>query len=209
LTEAGFRGPDLWYGRVADPTGVFEIRAERPDREQQEILRTLTVPSFVTVVGEAVFFPGEEGPGVLLLTIRESDRDIRDRWILRTAEITGERLALITDTLRSGTGPGPATTALGQYALNASGIADLARMACHALEAVISSPGTARPQEEITAAVLAIIRESAGKKGISYDDLAALAGKSGIGRRELREAVRILLEEDECYQPAREVFRPL
>lgn len=208
LTAAEQRGPGLWYGRVADPTGVFEIRAERPDREQQEVLRDLAAPSFVTVVGEAVFFTGDKGPGVSLLHIQESDREMRDRWIVRTAEITCDRLALLAETLSSGTGPVPVITALRQYTIGVEGIRDLAGMVSHALEGV-SSPGAGRSKEEITAAVLAIIRESAGKKGISYDDLAVIAGKSGIGARELREAVRVLLEEDECYQPAREVFKPL
>ncbi len=209
LTAADQRGPDRWYGRVADPTGVFEIRGERPDREQQEVLRDLAVPAFVTVFGEAVFFPGNEGPAVSLLTIQESDRTIRDRWIVRTAEVTGDRLVLLANALRSGTGPEPVLTALRRYAITADGIRDLAGMVCHALDGVTSFQGAVRQQEEITASVLAIIRESAGKKGISYDDLAVIAGKSGIGSRELREAVRILLEEDECYQPVREVFKPL
>ena len=209
LTEADQRGPDLWYGRVADPTGVFKIRAERPDREHQEVLRNLSIPSFVTVVGEAAFFSGDAGPAVSLFQIQESDRTVRDRWILRTAEVTGDRLAVLTETIRSGTGPIPAITAIRQYSLTAADIRDLAGMVCQALEAVAPSAGAALPQEEITATVLTIVREAAGKKGIPFEDLAIIAGKSGIGNRELREALRILLEEDECYQPAREVFKPL
>jgi len=209
LTESDQRGPDLWYGRVADPTGVFEVRAERPDREQQQVLRDLSTPSFVTVVGEAVFFSGDAGPGVSLLQIQESDRTIRDRWILRTAEITGDRLVTLTEAFCSGTGPIPAVTAIRQYSMTPADIRDLAGMVCQALDGVTPSAGTAPPQEEIKAAVLAIIREAAGNKGISFEDLAVISEKSGIGGRELREAVRILLEEDECYQPAREVFKPL
>lgn len=209
LTAADQRGPDLWYGRVADPTGVFEIRGERPDREQQDVLRDLTAPAFVTVLGEAVFFPGNEKPAVSLLHIQESDRAIRDRWIIRTAGITSDRLSLLAEAFRSGSGPPPVLAACNRYAITADDIRELAGMVCHALDGVTSAPGAVRPQEEITEMVLAIIRESAGRKGISYDDLASIAGKSGIGGRELREAVRILLEEDECYQPAREVFKPL
>ncbi len=209
LTETGFRGPDRWSGRVADPTGVFEIRAERPDREQQDALRDLSVPSFVTVTGEAVFFSGDAGPGVLLHSLGESTRAIRDRWVIRTAEITGGRIALLTDALRSGTGPGPVVAALEQYAMTGNCIREMAGMVCHALDGVMPSSEASRSQEDIAAAVLAIIKESGGKKGISYDDLAAIAGASGIGGRELREAVRFLLEEDECYQPAREVFKSL
>jgi hypothetical protein len=194
---------------VADPTGVFGIRAERPDREQQQVLRDLATPSFVTVVGEAVFFSGDAGPGISLLQIQESDRAVRDRWVLRTAELTSDRLANLAETFRSGTGPIPAATAIRQYSMTAADIRDLASMVCHALGGVAPSAGTALPQEELKAAVLAIIRESAGNKGISFDDLTVIAGKSGIGGRELREAVRVLLEEDECYQPAREVFKPL
>jgi RPA family protein len=209
LTEADQRGPDLWFGRVADPTGVFGIRAERPDREQQQVLRDLATPSFVTVLGEAVFFSGDTAPGISLLQIQESDRTVRDRWVLRTAEITSDRLVNLAETFRSGSGPIPAATAIRQYGMTAADIRELVGMVCQALSGVAPSAGTALPQEEMKAAVLAIIRESAGNKGISFDDLAVIAGKSGIGGRELREAVRLLLEEDECYQPAREVFKPL
>jgi len=209
LTETGFRGPDRWHGRVADPTGVFEIRAERPDREQQDALRDLSVPSFVTVAGEAVFFSGDAGPGVLLDTISESDRGVRDRWVVRTAEITVGRIAVLADALSSGAGPEPVLAALKQYDVTGDVLQELAGMVCHALDGVTSSSRPSRSKEEISEAVLAIIRESGGKKGISYDDLAAIAKTSGIGGQELREAVRVLLEEDECYQPAREVFKAL
>jgi DNA replicative helicase MCM subunit Mcm2 (Cdc46/Mcm family) len=57
--------------------------------------------------------------------------------------------------------------------------------------------------------ILTIIRESAGVKGIPLSDIVTQAGRSGIGEREVRETIRILIEEDECYQPAKEVFKPL
>ncbi|HPM62083.1 MAG TPA: hypothetical protein PK955_06355, partial [Methanoregulaceae archaeon] len=57
--------------------------------------------------------------------------------------------------------------------------------------------------------VLSIIRDSAGKRGVPFDELVILAGKAGIPETMVREVVRLLLEEDECYQPARDVFKPL
>lgn len=212
LTETEQRGPDRWYGRVADPTGVFEVRANRPDAVNREALRQIEPPAFVTVMGEAQFFSGtkDSGPGISLIQIQVSDRVIRDRWILRTAEISIARLVTLSEMIRSGSGPaGCATAAIRQYTITEENIRELAGMVGHALSSTALTMETIPDRDGIKENILAIIRESAGLKGIPLPDLITKAGRSGIGEREVREAVRSLIEEDECYQPAKEVFKPL
>lgn len=212
LTETEQRGPDRWYGRVADPTGVFEVRANRPDAVNREVLRQIEPPAFVTVMGEAQFFSGtkDSGPGISLIQIQVSDRVIRDRWILRTAEISIARLVTLSEMIRSGCGPaGCATAAILQYTITEENIRELAGMVGHALSSTAPTMETIPDRDGIKENILAIIRESAGLKGIPLPDLITKAGRSGIGEREVREAVRSLIEEDECYQPAKEVFKPL
>lgn len=208
LTENDHRGAGSFYGRLADPTGVFELRAERPDAGLQASLSVISPPAFVTVIGQARL--GRNGlPFIELHEIREVDRTVRDLWIIRTAEITAQRLTRLKETLVSGTGDEGISAAITAYQVTGAEIRDLAGMVCTALGQV-DGPG---PGDEGDPAgrekVLALIRESAGKKGIALEDLIQLAAGSGLDETAVRRAVRVLLEEDECYQPARDVFRPL
>jgi len=208
LTENDQKGRDAFYGRLADPTGVFELRAERPDTGLQAALSAIRPPAFVTVIGSARL--GSTGvPYLDLHEIREVDRAVRNLWIIRTAEITAERLILLREALQSGSGNEEITAAITAYQVTEADISTLAGMACTALGQVdgIALAGESDPAVKET--VLALIRESAGKKGIPLEELISLAAGSGIDETTVRKAVRVLLEEDECYQPARDVLKPL
>lgn len=211
LTEKGQHSGDYLYGRVADPTGVFQVRKMRPDAGLKEVIAGIDIPAFVTVLGQAraTVHSADPAPYIELLEIREVDRTVRDTWIVRTAELTCSRLTLLKEALRSGTGSREFVLAIEEFQIDNALIGPLADMACRALAQV----GAPSPPEELHAEtrekVLSIIRESAGKKGLPLDELIGLAGTSGIDEKAVRQAVRALLEEDECYQPAREVYKPL
>ena len=211
LTEKGQNSGDYLYGRVADPTGVFEIRKIRPDAGLQAGFAGIDIPAFVTVTGRArvTAHGADPAPYIELLEIKEVDRTVRDTWIVRTAELTCSRLSLMKEAVRSGTGSHEFVHALSEFQIGSSVIRSLAEMVGSALDQVADTS----PPEGIHAAVrekvLSIIRESAGKKGMPLDELIGLAGTSGIDETTVRQTVRILLEEDECYQPAREVYKPL
>jgi hypothetical protein len=112
--------------------------------------------------------------------------------------------------IRSGSGPaGCVTAAIRQYTITEENIRELAGMVGHALTSTAPTRETIPDRDGIKEKILTIIRESAGLKGIPLPDLITTAGRYGIGEREVREAVRSLIEEDECYQPAKEVFKPL
>lgn len=211
LTEKKQNGTELFYGRVADPTGVFELRKFRPDTELLASLSTIGSPAFVTVLGQArAGSPSSHAvPFVELIEIREVDRRIRDTWIIRTAEITFERLSLMKELIGSGRGEGPLALAASEFGMTDPALRDLAAMACRALGQVASSSGSPAADPGVKERILGMIRESAGKKGLPLADLIELAGRSGIDQAAVREALRALLEEDECYQPAREVYKPL
>jgi RPA family protein len=200
-----------FYGRVADPTGVFEIRKMRPDAGLQTAISGIEVPAFVTVLGQArVMTDGENpSPYIELVEIRGAERMIRDLWIVRTAELTFERLSLMRDAIGSGTGSDPFVRAISEFQMTQSALGSLAEMACRALEHVVDPSEKEATDSRVKEKVLSIIRESAGKKGMPLEELIRLAEKSGIDETAVRQSVMTLLEEDECYQPAREVYKPL
>jgi RPA family protein len=211
LTEKEQNTADLFYGRVADPTGVFELRKVRPDTGLQAAISGIEPPAFVTVIGQARMTSGSADPSPYLEVheVREVDRRIRDTWIIRTAELTGDRLSLMRKAIRSGTGSDEIIGAIAEFQVGCPDIEHLAGMACRALSQVAGIPGKDETRPEVREKVLSIIRESAGKRGVPLDELIGLAGKYGIDEKGVRQAVRTLLEEDECYQPAREVYKPL
>jgi hypothetical protein len=211
LTEKGQNGGDYFYGRVADPTGVFELRKIRPDAGLQAAISGIDTPAFVTVIGQARMNTNcaNPAPYIELLEMREVDRPTRDTWIIRTAELTCERLSLMKEALESGSGRDEFVQAISEFRVSTSSIGKLAEMACNALDQVADISGKGGIKTEVKEKVLSIIRESAGKKGIPLDELITLTGRSGIDEKAARLAIRTLLEEDECYQPARDTYKPL
>jgi RPA family protein len=211
LIELQNRGKDYWEGRVADPSGVFEIRAERPDAFLRQAILDLTPPCFVTILGEAK--PGRitppAPPAIRLLEVVGTDRAVRDIWTIRTAETTVHRLSLLVNAIRTGTADEQILSALRFYK---TAEADVREMADTVQKALATVSGPARVEvrdEDIREKVLSIIRESAGKSGVSLDVIIERAGQDGIDSARVREAVRALVLDDECYQPARDMFKPL
>jgi RPA family protein len=211
LIELQTRGKDYWTGRVADPSGVFEIRAERPDAYLRQALLDLTPPCFVTILGEAK--PGRgtppASPTIKLLEISETDRAVRDTWTVRTAETTVRRLSLLVNAIRAGTADAEVMAALGFYGTAEADVREMAETVQQALASVRGHSRENVRDEDVREKVMTIIRESAGKSGISLDVIIDRAGQEGIDGGRVREAVRDLVLDDECYQPARDMFKPL
>jgi uncharacterized protein len=211
LIELHTRGKDYWTGRVADPSGVFEIRAERPDAFLEQVLLDLIPPCFVTILGEAK--PGRGtppgSPTIRLLEIVETERSVRDIWTIRTAETTVRRLSLLVSAMRTGTADADILSALRFYKTGEADVREMAETVKQALATVREQSGKDVSDEDIREKVLAIIRESAGSSGISLGTILDRAGQQGIDEGRVREAVRALVLDDECYQPARDMFKPL
>jgi len=84
--------------RVADPTGVFLVRATSREPETLTALAAVTPPAFLAVLGYAV--GGRNGPSVHPVSVAPVDRGTRDRWLLRTADLTAARLDAVLARLR-------------------------------------------------------------------------------------------------------------
>jgi RPA family protein len=211
LLEIQRRGPDFWTGRVADPSGVFEFRTGQADSHLRQGLKDLAPPVFVTLLGEAR--PGRPQPAarpvVSVVEMGETARSVRDLWILRTAELTTARLFEMRTIIRTGTGNETATAAVAMYGTTETDIREMAETVYQMLAGISSPSRNTMNNKEVRETVLAIIRESAGAGGISLELIIDAAGKSGIDESSARDAVKTLVEEDECYQPARNVFKPL
>jgi RPA family protein len=211
LTELERKGPDLWIGRVADPTGVFAFSTERSDSSSRQVLQDLSPPSFVTLLAKARPGTGKAPapPSLALLEIAQTERSVRDLWVIRTAERTVERLFVMLDALHSGSGDPAIAAVLSHYRTTESDLKEMAEVVYRALATVSESSVSTVTDEAVRERVLEIIRESAGKSGIPLEDIIEAAGRSGIDRNRAREAVKALVDEDECYQPARGFFKPL
>ncbi len=211
LIELEHKGPDRWIGRVADPSGVFAFSTEQSDSSLRRVLQDISPPSFVTLLAKARPGAGKvpAAPSLALLEIAQTERSVRDLWIIRTAELTMERLFVMLDALRSGSGDPVVTAALSHYRTTESDLKEMADVVNRALAIVAISSGSTVTDEAVRERVLAIIRESAGKSGIPLEDIIEAAGRSGIDGNRAREAVKALINEDECYQPARGFFKPL
>ncbi|MDD5616217.1 MAG: DNA-binding protein [Candidatus Methanoperedens sp.] len=164
VTEVENIGKDnsLWRGRVADPTGVFTVYAGHYQPEAAIFLSELNIPAYVAVVGKARKFEPEDGSvytSVRPEDINNADEELRDRWVLDTAERTLERINYIEDALSSGKsgndlkeyllGKGTnavladgAVKAIEHYKDLDKTIAELKNAVIHAIEAVASDRET-------------------------------------------------------------------
>ena len=96
---------DLWRARVVDPSGVFIVYAGQYQPEAAISLSTMEVPAYVSVVGKARIYEPEDGSVFVSIRPEEInivDADIRDRWIVDTAELTLDRIDAFSVALKSG-----------------------------------------------------------------------------------------------------------
>jgi len=106
LTETDDVGNDdeYWQGRVVDPTGTFFVYAGQYQSEAMSILRELEPPAYVAVLGKPRIY--ETDSGEINVTVRPEritvvDSDVRNRWVVETADRTMDRIV----EFRDGTSP--------------------------------------------------------------------------------------------------------
>jgi RPA family protein len=81
--------------RVADPTGTFFVSAGSYQPEAMHQLEQLTAPLFVSVIGKPNIYNSQDGRHLVSLRaeiIAQVDKDVRDCWLIETAERTLDRL---------------------------------------------------------------------------------------------------------------------
>ena len=101
LTEVSETG-DMVNSRIADPTGVFNLVIGGRNTALAEALRNLPIPTFVTVTGRSQIYQ-KDGRFVLSVrpdSVQNINRQVRDQWVLSTAQLTLGRLYLMNEALR-------------------------------------------------------------------------------------------------------------
>jgi hypothetical protein len=96
LTEIESVNDDVLRARIVDPTGAFVVYAGQYQPDEMAALERLDPPAFVAVTGKARTFSPDDSDRVFTSIRPESinvvDAETRDRWVVRTAEHTVERV---------------------------------------------------------------------------------------------------------------------
>jgi len=222
----------LWRARVADPTGTFYVSAGQYQPEAALALSKIEPPAFVAIVGKSRTYSPEEG--ILYVSVRPEkvmvvDADMRDYWVLETAQATLRRISAVEDALQMETPNTEELVKLGHGKTLAEGVVksiahyndlDLVRyraMVSDSLEELLperrrepSLPEEVGAPDEIEEAedfdkeelVLGVIGKlDKGGKGAPWDGIVTETGKAGIAKEELEELINSLLDKGLIYEP--------
>lgn len=199
VTESG----DMVHTRLADPTGAFELVIGGRNTPLAETIRTIPVPSFVTVSGRAQMYvkSGVVHVSVRPDYIRKVDRHIRDRLVLVTAKSTLLRLKLINLAILGACTDTHILTPIRHYSITEAGINKLALMVENAVQTVRSVSGEMPALPDIQTVVMELMTAGDRPEGVAVDDIIRQAAESGIPQEAVLAAIESLIIDDECYQP--------
>ncbi|MDI6719465.1 MAG: hypothetical protein QMD46_07645 [Methanomicrobiales archaeon] len=205
LVEVKGRRGGVMHARIADPSGGFSLEAGWQQPEVAEVLDTLPIPGFVAVTATACLFQKGSRSSVRVRpeTLWASDRAARDVWVMRTAELTLERLERLLAAVRGGAAEPALRAAIAHYGISEAQLRELGGMVESALLSVREEePPPPSPPREILLALLADCTEPT-----PIDLLIARAGERGCPPAEAKAALEALLAEGECYMPRRGLIR--
>jgi RPA family protein len=101
LTDVERVSGDVIRARIADPTGTFVVYAGQYQPDARGTFESSEPPEFVALTGKARTFSPDDSDEVYASIRPESvgivDAETRDRWALRTAERTVERVDTMAD----------------------------------------------------------------------------------------------------------------
>jgi RPA family protein len=210
LTEV-FENGDMLRCRISDPTGVFEIVIPSVRSELFTIVKKTPVPSFVAITGTAQMY---QRKGLYMLSVRPEsvqtvDRTVRDIWVLRTADMTLDRLENLTKAMREKPVDPMSRTVMEHYRTTPKTVQELIRMVESALSSVGASVPSVQSLVNPNERILAIIKEHQGISGISAQDVIAHAALQGVSADTATEVIKDLISQDECYQPQKGILKLL
>ncbi|MDD3041446.1 MAG: DNA-binding protein [Methanosarcinaceae archaeon] len=223
---------DMWKARVVDPTGAFTVYAGQFQPEASIFFSTVEVPAFVALSGKARVFEPEAGSVFVSVRAEEVnvvDEELRNRWVVDTAEQTVERLEAFSKALSSGF----SGFELSEYLVKTGVPAELAEGISLALEQEggrhhgeflrqlggalkeglralnLDSKDAEGAEADIKEFALELMREMGKGKGVDYGIFLKEAAFRGVPEETVEEAVRSLLAEGQCYEPRIGVIRPV
>lgn len=140
LTAVEWVNDETLRARVADPTGTFVIYASQYQQEARAALDELSPPAFVAVTGKANAFE-PDGSDRTYTSIRPEavatvDRATRDRWTVRTARLTFDRIGRMATVLADDVHDEHVARAIEEYAATLGYLAALFEAGVAALEVV-------------------------------------------------------------------------
>lgn len=197
--------------RISDPTGVFELVVGSMQAELLDLARKIPQPSFLSAVGKVQIYQRQGSSAVSLRpeSFQVTDRGVRDAWVVRTADMTLDRLAAVTGAVLGQTGNPLYRQVVNHYQLTPERIRELVEMVQSALSTVRLSGGSVQPPPDPQERILALIREHQGVRGIPIGDVVTRAVLEGIAEDTAQEVIRDLLCRDECYQPQKGMIKLL
>ncbi|WP_440945941.1 RPA family protein [Methanosarcina sp. T3] len=227
LDSIGSTQNEMWKARIVDPTGAFTVYAGQYQPDASIFFSTVRVPAFIALTGKARIYEPE--PGSVFISIRAEeanvvDEEIRNRWVVDTAEQTVDRLETFSEALASGY----RGETLREYLLERGVSEELSEGISIALERDRFPREFAKQlrisireglkaldfeAEDTTGAVdqkefvLELLREMGGGKGVDYAAFVDTAVSKGIPEEVVEEVVRSLLEGGQCYEPRIGIIR--
>ena len=210
LTEVSETG-DIVNSRIADPTGVFNLVIGGRNTSLAKAFRNLSIPSFVTVTGRSQIYQKD---GRFVVSVRPEyvqnvNRQVRDQWVLSTAQSTLGRLFLMNQALQGACTDDHVLAAFHHYSITKSRLRELAVMVEGAVNTVQTVEGELPVQPDVRTVVMDLIRTGSGLKGISVDQIINQATAYGISPESVLATIESLIIDDECYQPLKGFVKPL
>lgn len=211
LTELGESG-DMVHARLADPTGGFDLSCGGKNSPAAEILRRLPRPSFISVLGRAQVY--RQGSTVTVSVrpeyVRAIDRQVRDQWILRTADATLSRLELMREVLAGSRTDERVAAAVRHYRMTPALLGDLAALIENGMMSVQPlEAAAAEDQPDVRQMVIDLLKAQPGPRGVPVQEIIDTLGAQGVFQDLVLKAIESLVTEDECYQPQKGNIRLL
>lgn len=208
LTEMQDDGKGIFFGRLSDGSGVYELAYFGPHLALTRAVEHLSLPTFVTVIGRAML-PAQEGrlPFIRPEEITPITRAIRDLWVICTAEETTKRLEAVQAAIENRLKPGAQVSPAGAASsLDRAGVRELAAAIGRILDQVQPLDLAALVDED-PAVVLTRILQAGDQKGMAVTDLTCAAEQVGLSTLVIGQAILALLAEGECYSPVKGMIR--
>ena len=196
---------------VGDPTGSFTLLATQSRSEIIATLEMIEPPAFVAVSGMAhMYLKGNKMVPVIrpdMLNIVE--REIRDTWVIRTAELSLERLEILDNAIDNGATDERNAAVMEFYGANRDRIKNLARNIRIAVETVKTDNAEEDVSAIISREVILRIIQAHGNEGISRSNIIKLGILKGLTAVDAETAIDDLADKGECYSPKGGLIKPL
>lgn len=230
VTEVDNIGADnnIWRARIVDPTGAFVVYAGQYQPEASIFLSTVKIPAYVALVGKARAYIPEDGSVYVSIRPEEInvvESNIRDQWLVDTAELTLDRLDIYSMALSTGLKGSELynylvqynvsseladgiSLSFGYYQTDESYIEELKKAIKDCLESIdLETDESSENEANIEEFLIEIMKELDEGKGVDYGALIDLAKNRGVSEKTVEDVVSTMLSNGKCYEPRIGIIR--